>query len=259
MSWVLEDLGARRQLNVLNVGPAVPETVELLHAGGCRLSIADLFEAGIIERQRHLDPISLTALFKEALWMVDGPLHVCLLWDFLNYLSPSALGAFNQALKPWISRHTRAHAFCAAKRSAPLMQHRYGIVSADHILRTRMLERPQADPPAPWRHVIGQLKLFEAVKGTLRTGGVVELTLQGTESQSTETGTQRLEGDADRTQDQSPQAAAQHPTRARPARTKAPADEAPSPSKAETSAGLHGSAPRKVAQSKPQVRRRAIG
>jgi len=198
MSWVLQDLGAPRRLNVLNVGPAVPETVELLHARGCRLSIADLFKAGIIEQQRHLDPRSLTARFREALWMVDGPLHVCLLWDFLNYLSPSALSAFNQALKPWITRHTRAHAFCAAKRAAPLMQHRYGVVSAGQILQTRVLEQQQANPPAPWRHVCRQLNLFEAFKGTLGTGGVVELSLQGAQPQSTETATQQLGGDAGR-------------------------------------------------------------
>ena len=257
MDRVLDDLGGWRQLNVLDIGPAMPETVELLHAGGCRLSIADLFETGIIEQQRHLDQDSLASCFEEALWMVDGPLHVCLLWDFLNYLSPTALSAFNQALKPWITRHTRAHAFCAAKRSAPLMQHRYGVIGRGQILQARAPEQPQASAPAPWRHVVRQLNLFEAVRGTLRTGGVVELILRGAEPQSAETATQRLGNNAGRAQEQAPKTAARHPTRARPAKTGVPASQAPSPGTA--SAGLHGGAPREVPEAKPQIRRRAIG
>ncbi len=255
MDWVLDDLGAQRQLNVLDIGPAMPETVELLHAKGCRLGIADLFETGIIEQQRHLDHDSLADRFKEALWMVNGPLHVCLLWDFLNYLSPQALSAFNQALKPWITRRTRAHAFCVAKRSAPLMQHRYGVTGKGQILQTRAPEQPQPSPPAPWRHVIRQLNLFEAVRGTLRTGGVVELILRGAEPQSAETAAQQLGADAGRAQGQAPKTAARQPSRARPANAGARASEAPSLGRA----GGHGGTPQEAPEAKPQIRRRAIG
>lgn len=222
MPWVLEDLGTQQRPNVLDVGPAMPQTVELLHSTGCRLSVADLLDSGIVEQQRQLDSDSLTAHFKEALWMLDGPLHVCLFWDFLNYLSPQALEAFNQALKPWVTRNTRAHAFCATKRSAPLMQHRYDVRSVREVVQTRAPERPLADYPPPWRQVVHTFSLFEVVRGTLRTGGVVELILRGTESQSVKTLKEQAGGDAvgDRIQVRSPETATRHRKSTGQARTR---------------------------------------
>ena len=194
MGWVLESLGTERRINVLDLGPASPETIELLHSTSCRLSVANLFDSGIIEQQRQLSPDRLTAHFEEALWMLEGPLHVCLLWDFLNYLSPPALVAFNRALKPWITRNTRAHAFCATKRSAPLMQHRYGVLNAGEIIRARVPEQPVANHPLPWRQVFKALNLFEVVRGTLRTGGIVELIMRGSAARPVQNPRQQGEG-----------------------------------------------------------------
>lgn len=184
LAWVVDGIGTQRRINVLDVGPAMPETVAFLSSTRSKLHVADLLNSAIIEQQHQFDPDRLTGRFDEALWMLDEPLDVCLFWDFPNYLSLQALAAFNQALKPWVTRRTRAHAFCAVKRSAPVMQHRYGILSPREIVQARAPEHPQATLPPPWRHVVRTLSLFEAVRGTLRRGGIVEVILRGAASQS---------------------------------------------------------------------------
>jgi len=186
LAWVFEGISAPGRINVLDVGPAMPPTIEFLSSMRCRLHIADLFDSTIIEQQHHLDQDALTAHFAEALWMLDEPLHACLLWDFPNYLTPPALEALNQALSPWVTDHTRAHAFCAVKRSAPLMQHQYSIRSANEIVQEAAPERPPAAHPHPWRRLVGALNLFDVDRGALRAGGLVEVILHGTSQQSAE-------------------------------------------------------------------------
>ena len=184
LAWVFEGMDAPGRINVLDVGRIAPRTVEFLKSKRCRMYIADLFDGPIIEQQRHLDQDALTARFAEALWMLDEPLHVCLLWDFPNYLALPALEALNQALSPWVSAHTKAHAFCAVKRSAPLMQHQYGILSANEVVQTAAPERPPAAYPHPWRRLGRALDSFEVARGALRAGGLVEVILQGVARQS---------------------------------------------------------------------------
>ena len=186
LAWVFAGMDAPGRINVLDVGPAMPRTIELLNAKRCRMHIADLFDSTIIEQQHHLDQDALTKRFAEALWMVDEPLQVCLLWDFPNYLTPTALEALNRALSPWVTDCTRAHAFCAVKRSAPLMQHQYDIVSANEVVQTAAPERPPAKYPHPWRRLIRALDVFDVARGALRAGGLVEVILQGMAQQSAE-------------------------------------------------------------------------
>lgn len=186
LAWVFEAMDSPGQINVLDVGPAMPRTIEFLNAMRCRVHIADLFDSTLIEQQQHLDPDALTDRFTEALWMLDGPLHACLLWDFPNYLAPPALEALNRALSPWVTADTRAHAFCAVKRAAPLMQHQYSILSASEIVQKAAPERPPADYPHPWRRLVGALDLFDVDRGALRAGGLVEVILHGTAQQSAE-------------------------------------------------------------------------
>ena len=184
LPWVFEGMDGSKRINVLDVGPAMPGTIEVLNSTRCRIYIADLFDSAIIEQQHNLDQDALTARFAEALWMLDGPLHVCLLWDFPNHLTPEALEAFNRALSPWVTPRTRAHAFCAVKRSAPHMQHHYAIRSANEVVQTAAPECPAAAYPHPWRRLVSALDLFDVARGALRAGGLVEVILQSVAQQA---------------------------------------------------------------------------
>ena len=193
LPWVFEGMDAPRRINVLDVGPAMPQTIEFLNATRCRMHIADLFDSTIIEQQHSLDQDALTARFAEALWMLDGPLHACLLWDFPNYLTPEALEAFNRALSPWVTPHTRGHAFCAVKRSAPHMQHQYAIRSATEVVQAAAPERPPAAYPHPWRRLVSALDLFDVARGALRAGGLVEVILKSVAQQTAQPAVQTSE------------------------------------------------------------------
>ena len=186
LAWVFEGMDAPGRINVLDVGPAMPRTIEFLNSTHCRIHIADLFDSPIIEQQHRLDQDALTKRFTEALWMLDEPLHACLLWDFPNYLTPQALEALNRALSPWVTADTKGHAFCAVKRSAPLMKHQYDIISANEVAQTAAPERPPAAYPHPWRRLVSALDLFDVARGALRAGGLVEVILQGVAQQSAE-------------------------------------------------------------------------
>ena len=253
MAWVVDGIGTQQRINVLDVGPAMPETVAFLNSTRSQLHVADLLDSAIIDQQHQLDADRLAARFDEALWMLDEPLDVCLFWDFPNYLSLQALAAFNQALKPWVTRHTRAHAFCAVKRSAPVMQHRYGILSPREVIQASAPEHPPAGLPPPWRHVVRALGVFDAVRGTLRRGGIVEVILRGAASQSTIAAKQQAKGnaalDGAQTQTLKPPPVREAPARSAPAEP--PVDDSPSSS-------ASGAEFKQAPKPKPE-HRRAVG
>lgn len=174
--WV--DLNQR--LNVLDIGPALSETVEFFGAYKCRLHFFDLFSEGFVrEEQQSLSEKELRQAFEASLQLPQGTrLDLCFFWDFLCYLDDAALRAFNSALRPFLHDGTRAHGFGVHHMAIRLENRHYGIVRSDSLsTRARRL-------PALTQHPHSQVEMqdmfgaFDFERGLMLADGKLELLMK---------------------------------------------------------------------------------
>ncbi|NNJ65684.1 MAG: hypothetical protein HKP16_08965, partial [Xanthomonadales bacterium] len=133
-------LDVNRRLTVLEIGTALPETVDFFAQFKCRLHFVDLYDEPIVGNQADLSETELRHGFEEQLRFAPGTkIDFCLFWDFLCYLDDPALRAFNSALRPWLHSGTRAHGFGVHHLAVRPDNVRYGIEDRDTLcLRNRL-------------------------------------------------------------------------------------------------------------------------
>ncbi len=175
---VLEKLNRRRRMHILDVGPAVPQTLDFLSGFKCRLHIADLLRNPSAAQSPRPSPKALAAHFAQSLSMIDAPLDICLLWEFPNHLSLDEVRIFNDVLGRFLKAETLAHGYCSLKQTRPMMRHWYGIRKTDEVVR---LEDGALEPAAhahSQQQLVGAMNAFEMERGTLRSEGRVEVILR---------------------------------------------------------------------------------
>lgn len=172
------DVGQR--LNVLNIGPALPETVDFFADFKCRLHFIDLFgERFVREEQQSWSETELREAFEDCLPLPAGtPLDLCFFWDFLCFLDDAALRAFHAALSPWLHAGTRAHGFGVHHMAIHLENRDYGIVRFDTLsIRERgfaaMTQHPHSQ--GEMQELFGSFR-FE--RGLLLADGKLELLMK---------------------------------------------------------------------------------
>ena len=169
-----------RRLEVLEIGPALPETVDFFSQFRCRLHFIDFYnEPFLRDRQGELSETELRHAFEQRLTFAEGTrLDICLFGDFLSFLDDRALRAFNSALKPLIHSETRAHGFGVHHMAVKLEHHHYGIVDRDTLsIRAR---RPDSMPYHPHSQVemADMLNCFAFERGLLLPSGKLEMLLK---------------------------------------------------------------------------------
>ena len=178
---LFEGIDKSRRLIVLDVGTAVPDTVEFFGNFRCRLHFADLFTAPIVHNQQN--NTSEAALEKQFSRLLDFPegtkFDVCMFWDFLNYLDAPALRAFNKALSPYIDRNTRGHGFGTLNKKTALVHQQYGVQQTD-TLSVKQRNGKQLDCyPHPQAEMKDLLRCFNINRGLLLPDGRLEMLLHG--------------------------------------------------------------------------------
>ena len=93
-----------RRLSVLEIGPALPETIEFFSQFKCRLHFAAMYTDPILQMQSgEYTEAELAEQISQSLgFSKDTRFDLCLFWDFLNYLDDKALRAFNTAIRPFL-------------------------------------------------------------------------------------------------------------------------------------------------------------
>jgi len=137
------------RLTVLEIGPAMPETVEFFSQFKCRLHFVDLFnEPFVRDEQSQLSEKELRHAFEEQFrFPPDTKIDLCLFWDFLSYLDDPALRAFNSAIRPWIHAGTTAHGFGVHHLAIKLDNIHYGVLNKDSFsVRNRLSEQMSYHP-----------------------------------------------------------------------------------------------------------------
>jgi hypothetical protein len=169
----------KKRLSVFEVGPATKETIGFLGQFKSRIHVANLFSEELIrKKQLELTQKEMKREFQNLFNFKVGTLiDICLFWDFLNYLNPTALKAFGSALRPYIHKGTLAHGFTVLNVETPLRNQQYGIRSPD-TLCVRPGKRSQLDYfPHSHEELNDSFNCFEIGRGWLLPDGRLEILL----------------------------------------------------------------------------------
>ena len=179
-SSLFRSLDTGHRLTILNVGAALPETVEFFSHFKCRIHFIDLFSETVVrELQQVSNSRELHQQFKKLLKLPDDTrLDICLLWDFLCYLDDPALRAFNNALRPYMSHRTRAHGFGVHHLAIRLENKQYGVMDED-ALSVRMRRTDQLSThPHSQVEMHEMMSCFDFERGLLLPDGKLEMLLK---------------------------------------------------------------------------------
>ena len=166
-----------RRLSVLEIGAALPETVEFFSRFKCRVHFAAMFTDPVLQlpSSEHSEA-ELAKHFSRAFDFPKGThFDLCLFWDFLNYIDDKALQAFNIAIKPFCHKTTRAHAFTVRTLDTPFPNQLYGIEQA-HMFKIRpglMQQIPRF--PKTQATLVNLLPCFDIDQGMLLPDGRLEV------------------------------------------------------------------------------------
>ena len=170
-----------RCLQVLNIGPALPETVDFFSDFRCKLQFLDLFDE--LPLREYEDEPSLAEQFTALLDFKPEPrFDICLFWDIFNYLDRHALGAFLDALLPYLHPGTLGHGFAVHNVRAQPVEARYAIASRQEIAaRSRSQGLPGYAPHAQG-HLKQMLYCFDFERSMLLGDGRLEFSLKAKKS-----------------------------------------------------------------------------
>ena len=166
-----------RRLSVLEIGQALPETIEFFSQYKCRLQFAGMYTDPVLQMQKgEATEAELVDHFKQSFaFPKNSRFDLCLFWDFLNYLDDKALRAFNTAIKPHLHKTTRAHAFTVRTLDTSFSNQQYGI-EQDHMFSIRPRTSTQAKTfPHTQAILVNLLSSFDIDQGMLLPDGRLEV------------------------------------------------------------------------------------
>lgn len=173
--------GAR--LRVLDLGPALPETIAFLNQFHCSLHIVDLQQEDAPQVDSELDESERIALwrahFNRALSLPnETKFDLIFFWDSLNFLSRDAIAALVVVLLPHLHGQTQAHCFAVHSVAAPASTVYHGIRDAGTFsVRPRTSQPPDYQPLPPGQHA-SLLHCFETDRSVLMRDQRTELLLK---------------------------------------------------------------------------------
>lgn len=170
-------VGPDTHLSILEIGPALPETIEFFSQYRCRLHFAAMYSDPILQLQ--FADYSEAELADHITRTLDFPkgtrFDLCLFWDFLNYLDDKALRAFNTALRPFLHKTTRGHAFTVRTLSTSFSNQQYGIEQAHMFSIRPRVEKQARTFPHTQAILVNLLSNFDIDQGMLLPDGRLEV------------------------------------------------------------------------------------
>ncbi len=162
---------------MLEIGLALPETIEFFSQFKCRLHFAAMYTDPVLQMQSgEYTEAELAEHISQSFDFPKGThFDLCLFWDFLNYLDDKALRAFNTAIHPYLHKSTRAHAFTVRTLNTSFSNQQYGIEQA-HMFSIRPRTGKQArTTPHTQAILVNLLSSFDIDQGMLLPDGRLEV------------------------------------------------------------------------------------
>ena len=182
LAGLFRNIDPEHRLTVLEIGTALPETVDFFSEYRCRLHFLDLYDVPFLQKpEEPLTAEELRKAFTEQFNFPEGTrIDLCLFWDFISFLDDSALRAFNDALKPFVHAGTRAHGFGVHHLAVRLEHLQYGIIDQGNV---SMRKRPSVNMqyhPHSQIEMADMLNVFTFERGLLLPNGKLEMLLKST-------------------------------------------------------------------------------
>jgi hypothetical protein len=173
-------IDVNHRLSVLEIGSALPETVDFFSQFKCRLHFVDLFnEPFVRDQQAELSEKELRHAFEEQFRFPSAArFDICLVWDFLSYLDDPALRAFNSAIRPWIHSGTRLHGFGVHHLAIRLENIRYGLLNRDTLSVRKRISEQMPYHPHSQIEMHEMMNCFDFERGLLLPDGKLEMLLK---------------------------------------------------------------------------------
>lgn len=131
---LFEQVDEQRRLTVLNIGPALSETVEFFSRFRCKLYFIDLFDDLPELSNRSDDNTAPQQVMSESLqFPADTQFDLCLFWDLFNFLDGEAIAALQDSLRSHLHSDTLAHGFAVHNRRTEQSGKLYGIRELDEL------------------------------------------------------------------------------------------------------------------------------
>ncbi len=174
---LLKRIDPDRRLSVLEIGSALPDTVEFFSQYKCRLHFTAMYTDPVMQMQfGEFTQAELVDHIKQSFEFPKSTrFDLCLFWDFLNYLNDKAVRAFGTAIQPYLHKTTRAHAFAVRTLDTSLCNQQYGIEQA-HMISIRSRNGKQARVfPHTQAIMVNLLSGFDIDQGMLLPDGRLEV------------------------------------------------------------------------------------
>jgi hypothetical protein len=174
---LVKRIDPHRRLSVLEIGPALPETISFFSQFKCRLHFAAMYSDPVLQMQmEETTEAELADHLKKTFGFPKGTrFDLCLFWDFLNYLDDRALRAFNTAISPYLHKNTRAHAFTVRTLDTSFANQQYGIDEAHMFSIRPRPEKQQRTFPHTQAILVNLLSSFDIDQGMLLPDGRLEV------------------------------------------------------------------------------------
>ena len=178
-----------KQLVVLDIGLAMPSTVELFSNFKCKLIFADLYSLEQLlggyqesledrqdqEEKQQPSHQQLVEQFTLALNLnANTEIDICLFWDFFNYLDGTLLKAFIDALQPYLNDNTCGYGLGVLNGRCQLPNYQYGIKNLDKLNQCLRTDKQKPVYPHSQRDLNNLLGCFDIDKSRLMPDGRVE-------------------------------------------------------------------------------------
>lgn len=172
-------LDVNHRLTVLEIGTALPETVEFFSQFKCRLHFVDLFHEPFVAGQADLSERELRHAFEQQLrFPADTRFDICLFWDFMSYLDDPALRAFNAALRPWLHGMSRGYGFGAHHLAVRLTNVQYGVRDQETLSVRERFTTQMRSHPHSHTEMHEMFSCFDFQRGLLLPDGKLEMLLK---------------------------------------------------------------------------------
>lgn len=181
---LFENVDPGSLLTVLNLGPALPESVAFFSDFRCRLHIADLFpelpfstgpdDSSETEAREILDRRLDQALCLPPETRFD----MIFFWDVLNFMSAEAITVLREKLKPHLHARSRAHCFAVHGSQTPAAMESYGIADHQHLSVRHRGQVPPDYQPHPQGELVSLLRYFAVDSSVLMRDRRIELLLK---------------------------------------------------------------------------------
>lgn len=177
---LIETMGKKANLVILDLGPARAANLELLSQFRCRLFIEDAHE--LIPALTG-DPVSDKIVLQNwlAQWTAgtDNELiDVMLAWDIFNYLDASLCSTFLEHVMPLLKPGAHLYLLVYSQKEMPAQPMQFKIVSTDKMVCQPLTGATRPSPRFNQTDLKKHLRGFSVVKSVLLRNGMQEYLLK---------------------------------------------------------------------------------